>query len=89
MPKATVFALSDLERHTGDLRTHIFGINPQAATQIDDDGTAFMPYLTLDFTCKGCHNDEDRGGTLPDEQLVEAATGYHERAAAGSLNRQR
>ena len=87
MPQATVFALGDPERFTGDMRTHLFGINAEAATNFEDDGTVSMPYLTVDFACKGCHNNEDRGGTLPDEELVQAALGYHDRAEAGSLNR--
>lgn len=89
MPKATVFALSDPARYTGDMTTHLFAINPREATEFDDDGTASMPYLTLDYACKSCHNEEDRGGVLPDEELLQAAVGYHDRDQAGSLNRRR
>jgi hypothetical protein len=48
-----------------------------------------MPYLTVDYACKGCHNEEDRGGVLPDDELAAAAEGYHDREEAGSLNRRR
>jgi hypothetical protein len=89
MPEATAFALSDPERFTGDMSTHVFGINTAAQTQLEDDGTVTMPYLTVDFSCKSCHNEEGRGGALPEEELVGAATGFHDRDQAGSLNRQR
>ncbi len=89
MPLATVFALSDPDRYSGDMRTHLFAINPQGSIHLGDDGTADMPYLTVDYSCKGCHNEEDRAPALTDEELVTAATGYHDREQAGSLNRQR
>ncbi|MFN2201167.1 MAG: cytochrome c3 family protein, partial [Caldilineaceae bacterium] len=89
MPQATVFAIGSPELHMGDMRTHVFGVNVGAETKFNDDGSTSMPYLTVDYTCKGCHNDEGRGGPMADEDLVQAATGYHDRDEAGSLNRRR
>ena len=89
MPMATLSAVGDPAQHAADVRTHLFAINPLAPTQLNEDGDASNPYLALEFTCKGCHYEDGRGGALPDEQLVEVATGFHDRELAGSLNRQR
>ncbi len=89
MPKLIQSAVADPAQHMGDMRTHLTVINPAAISQFNDDGTESMPYIALDFACRGCHTDEGRGGALPDEQLIEAATGYHDRDQAGSLNRKR
>lgn len=87
MPLATLSAVGDLEQHAADVRTHLFAINPTALSQADRSGAASMPYLALEFSCKGCHNDDGRGGALPDEMLVETAIGFHDRDQAGVLNR--
>jgi len=89
MPYLIKNAVGDPAQFTGDVRTHMTVINPAVISQFNDEGTESMPYLTLQFACMGCHNEEGRGGVLPDEQLIEAATGYHDRALAGSLNRRR
>ncbi len=85
MPKVTKSALGDSERFTGDIRTHLMAINPRSTSQFDDDGNFSQPYLSLDFACKGCHHEGGTGGVMPDEQLVEAATGYHNPDLAGSI----
>ncbi len=89
MPRATKSALGDPAQFSADVRTHLMAINPIATSQFNEDGDASNPYLAVEFSCKGCHNAEGRGGELPDEQLVEVATGFHDRELAGSLNRQR
>ena len=89
MPYATKSAVGDPEQHAADVRTHLMAINPHATSQFNEAGDASEPYLTLEFTCKGCHYADGRGGELPEEELVDAATGFHDRASAGSLNRQR
>lgn len=89
MPKASLSALGDPARFSADVRTHLMAINPRAVSQLNGAGDVSQPYLALEFSCKGCHNAEGRGGELPDEQLMEAADGYHDRALAGSLNRSR
>lgn len=91
MPYASLSAVGNVDLYMADVRTHLMSINPRATEQFDEkDGTTFAnPYLTLEFACKGCHNEDGRGGELPDEQLVEVATGYHDRDSAGSLNRRR
>jgi hypothetical protein len=89
MPLATKSAVADPAQFTADVRTHLFAINPQALTQLTDEGDASNPFVAIEFSCKGCHNEDGPGGPLPDEQLVEVATGFHDRELAGSLNRER
>jgi len=86
MPRITASAASDAARFSGDMRTHLFGINTQANAQFNRDGTLAEPYVTVEFSCKGCHSEEGRGPLLEDARLVEVATGFHDRALAGSEN---
>jgi len=85
MPKVTKSALGDIERFTGDVRTHLMAINPRSTSQFNEDGNFSQPYLSLDFACKQCHHDGGPGGVVPDERLVEVATGYHNPDLAGSV----
>jgi hypothetical protein len=76
MPLATVAAAGDLATYTGDVRTHLFGIHPDAdAEQFDETGTVSMPYLSLDYACRSCHDT----WALPktDEELEALAVGFH------------
>ena len=73
-------AVGDLERFTADVRSHQFSINPDPdAPQFDEEGAFVMPYLTLDYACRHCHNGEDNSDQDLDA-LVEVAVGYHDRA---------
>jgi hypothetical protein len=85
MPLATKSAVGDPEQYTADVHTHLFAINPLAISQFDDDIS--QPYLSLEFACKGCHNEDGSGGRVSDERLIEVATGYHDRDLAGSVTR--
>ena len=87
MPRVSKSALADEAKFTGDLRTHLMAINPNATSQFSKDGTTSQPYLALDFACRSCHSDDGRGPNLEDAVLVEAATGFHDRDLAGSLNK--
>lgn len=87
MPRVTKSALGDPEQYSGDLRTHLMAINPFSTAQFDEEGNVAKPYLSLDFACRSCHNEDGDGGDLTDEQLVEAAVGYHDRDLAGSITR--
>lgn len=89
MPAVTQTAAADPEHFSGDLRSHLMTINPQALTQTDEDGAFTAPYLGLDFACKSCHYEGGRGDFIEDDALVAAATGYHERELSGSLNKER
>lgn len=89
MPLVTKSAVADTARFSGDLHTHLFAINPFSSAQFNKDGTAAEPYLTVEFACKGCHNEDGRGPVLDDERLVEVSIGFHDRTLAGSENKRR
>lgn len=86
MPRVTRSAVGDPARFSGDLRTHLMAINPQATAQFDKKGEAALPYIALDFACKGCHNEDGRAPVLAEERLKAVATGFHDRDLAGSEN---
>ena len=87
MPRVSKSALGDLERFSGDLRTHLFAINPLATSQFDEEGAFSMPYVTLDFACKQCHYEGGPASVETDDALREMAIGYHDRELAGSANK--
>jgi hypothetical protein len=59
------------------VRSHQFSINTDPdAPQFTEDGEFVMPYLTLQYACGHCHNDEVAG--IRDWNLMsERAKGYH------------
>jgi hypothetical protein len=78
MPHITRTAWGVPELHSADTRTHLFGINPSQIGQFSEDGTTSLSEVGLDFACRQCH----RPGFViekTDEELIEAATGYHDR----------
>ncbi|MBW7882978.1 MAG: hypothetical protein H3C34_10130 [Caldilineaceae bacterium] len=87
MPRVTKSAVGDLARFSGDIRTHLMAINPNATSQFDKEGAFAQPYLALDFACKGCHNEDGRGPVLEDARLIDVAIGFHDRDLAGSENK--
>jgi hypothetical protein len=46
-----------------------------------------LPYLGLDFSCKGCHYDGGPASVETDEALMEMAQNYHAEELAGSANK--
>ncbi len=86
MPRITTSAVASAERFSGDMRTHIFAINPNAKSQFNKDGSASEPYVAVEFACKGCHSELGRAPVLDDARLIEVATGFHDRDLAGSEN---
>lgn len=82
MPPMAKSAVGDLERFTGDVRSHQFSINPDLeAPQFSEDGAYVMPYITLDYACRHCHNGEDYSNQEP-SSLAAMALDYHARATA-------
>lgn len=80
MPRVTKSAVGDPERFTGDLRTHLMAIDPDLVEQFveNDDGALISePALSLNFACRHCHNPDGLGPEVSDEELQEAARGYH------------
>ncbi len=80
MPYLIQSAWGNIEKFTGDIRTHRMAINPSQIGQFGEDGTTILPEIGLDFACRHCHG----GGTATpktDEELISAATGYHNKPA--------
>lgn len=77
MPRLIETAWGNAATFTGDIRTHLIAIDPAQVNQFSEDGRASLPKIGLDFACRHCHVP---GGPLAktDEQLIEAATGYHQ-----------
>lgn len=76
MPPLVKSAAGNGATRTGDVRSHLFGINTNAgAAQFSGNGLEAQPYLTLDRACNHCH------GVLTDPltpaELEARAKGYH------------
>jgi len=81
MPRVTKSAWGDAAKFTGDIRTHIFSINPlKGAKQFNDAGSASMPWITLDWACKNCHSKEGLASEQTDDALSTLSIGYHTKA---------
>lgn len=87
MPRITTSAVASIERFSGDMRTHIFAINPNAKSQFNKDGSASSPYVAVAYACKACHNELGRAPVLEDARLSDVAIGFHDRDLAGSENK--
>jgi len=78
MPRISKSAVGDAAQWSGDIRTHIFAINPDpGVSQFTSDGSEAEPFVTLDWACRSCHRD---GGTAVNRDLTELAAtaeGYH------------
>jgi len=78
MPRVTKSAVGDSERFTGDIRTHLMAIDPNQIGQFNEDGTAALSQLGLNFVCRQCHNPDGIASLKSDEELIEAANGMHQ-----------
>jgi len=76
MPRMVKTAWGDAAKFTGDIRTHLMAIDPSQITTFAEDGTLVSGQIGLDFACKHCHLP-DSGLAKSDEELIQAATGYH------------
>jgi len=77
MPKAGKSAIS-VASYTGDVRTHIFKINPDAEANmfktVEDKGKKSLfakGFVTVEYTCLGCHGSRDKAWASKN------ATNYH------------
>lgn len=78
MPRITVSAWASPEKFSGDMRTHLMGIDPLQIGQFSEDGTSSLSQVGLNFACRHCHG---AGLAFPktDEELIQGALGYHDR----------
>jgi len=79
MPRVTKSAVGNAELFMGDIRTHLMSIDPDQIGQFTENGFQALSQLGLDFACRHCHNASGPAPVKSDEQLIEMATGYHER----------
>lgn len=77
MPPMAFSAQGNLDLFTADVRSHQFSINTDPdAPQFSEDGQFVMPYITLQYACGQCHND-DYAFFRDWETMSERAKGYH------------
>ncbi len=77
MPRITKSAWGDADAYTGDIRTHLWAIDPYATSQFSEDGKTAISQVSLDFACKSCHRTGGSASVKTDEQLKDTAIGYH------------
>lgn len=76
MARVTKSAWGNAEKFTGDIRTHMMGIDPSQIEQFSEDGTTSLSQIGLNFACRHCHGS-GLGSPKTDEELITGATGYH------------
>ena len=79
MPRIVKSAWGDAEAYTGDIRAHLWAIDPDAVSQFSEDGTEAISQVSLDFACKSCHRTGGSATVKTEEELQDTAIGYHER----------
>ncbi len=79
MPRIVKSAVGNADAYTGDIRTHLWAIDPSATSQFSEDGTTAISQVSIDFACKSCHRTGGTATVKTDEELREEAVGYHER----------
>jgi hypothetical protein len=79
MPRITKSAWGDAAKFTGDIRTHLMAIDPAQIGQFSEDGKTSLSQLGLDFACRVCHVEGGLASAKTDAELIERATGYHNR----------
>ncbi len=73
MAPMTASGARNADLHWGDISTHLYQINVDpTAPQFSEDGSAVMPYITVEYACTRCHSDWSV------EQMAESAADYHE-----------
>ena len=78
MPRITKSAVGNSDEFTGDIRTHMMGIDVDQVEQFNEEGNVALSQVSLNFACRHCHVPGS-SVDLTDEELQAGATGYHER----------
>jgi hypothetical protein len=79
MPRVTKSAVGDAKKFTGDLRTHMMGIDALQIEQFTADGKNALSQIGLNFACRSCHAEGGKASVKTDEELLEKAYNYHAR----------
>ncbi|MBE2220624.1 MAG: hypothetical protein IAF02_03740 [Anaerolineae bacterium] len=77
MPRLTQNAIGNPDAFSADMRTHIMAIDPDQVGQFNEDGTASLSQLSLDFACRSCHSEGGDATVKTEEELIAGARGYH------------
>ncbi len=73
-------AWGNLDIFTGDISSHLFGINVDPnAPQFSEDGSVTMPYITIAYACQRCHIEGGGASARSVEELAAFAADYHAR----------
>jgi len=78
MPRIVKSAVGDADQWSGDIRSHLFAIDPDADAQFSEDGSSAISQITLDYACKSCHGAEGWANQYIDEVLYAEANNYHQ-----------
>ena len=54
--------------------------------QFTEDGTVALSQIGLNFACRSCHAEEGEASEMTDDELIDAAFGYHDRPAPQIYN---
>ena len=79
MARIVKSAWGDAKEFTGDIRAHLWAIDPNATAQFTADGKQAISQVSLDFACKSCHREGGKASVKTDEQLKSMAIDYHKR----------
>jgi hypothetical protein len=79
MPRITKSAVGNKKKFTGDIRTHMMGIDYDQFGQFTKDGKNALSQLGLDFACKSCHYEGGKAKFFSNKDLRETAFNYHKR----------
>ena len=80
MPRIVKSAWGNAEAYTGDIRAHLWAIDPYATSQFSEDGKTAISQISLDFACKSCHRVDGTATVKTDEELQNTAVDYHQRS---------
>ena len=77
MPRIVKSAQGDAAAFTGDIRSHLWAIDPDAVSQFSEDGSTAISQVSLDFACRSCHRAGGSASAKTDAELKDMAEDYH------------
>jgi hypothetical protein len=81
MPYVIQSAWGDIDKFTGDIRTHLMAIDATQIDTFDAEGNLVSGQIGLDFACRHCHVP-GTGFAQEDQTLIDMASGIHEASPA-------
>jgi hypothetical protein len=77
MPRLIQSAWGQPEEFTADIRTHLVAIDPNQIGQFNEEGTAALAQIGLNYACRSCHTQGSFATPKTDEELIERAARIH------------